>query len=205
MITLYRHPLSGHAHRVELMLSLLKLDYQLVDVDLMKGEQKTADFVAKNPFGQVPVLEDGDLTLWDSNAILIYLARTYGSDSWLPADPVAEARVTPWLAVAAGKIAFGPAAARLVNVFGAGLDHETAKNIAYDLFDVLEKQLSRQAFLAGEAPTIADVAGYSYIARAPEGDVSLANYPAITGWLQRIEALDGFVPMQATAVGLAAA
>lgn len=205
MITLYRHPLSGHAHRVELMLSLLKLDYNLVDVDLMKGAHKTPEFIAKNPFGQVPVLEDGDVTLWDSNAILIYLARTYGNDSWLPVDPVAEARVTPWLAIAAGKIAFGPAAARLVNVFGAGLDHENAIAIAIALFDVMEQELAKHDFLAGTTPTIADVAAYSYIAHAPEGDVSLDDYPAMRAWLARIEALDGFVPMQATAVGLAAA
>lgn len=205
MITLYRHPLSGHAHRVELMLSLLQLDYSVVNVDLLKGEQKHPQFVAKNPFGQVPVLEDGDLTLWDSNAILIYLARTYGNGAWLPLDPAEEAKVTPWLSIAAGKIAFGPAAARLVTVFGAGLDHETAKVTAYALFDVLERVLGQSAFLAGETATIADVAGYSYIAHAPEGDVSLADYPNMRVWLARIEALPGFVPMQQTKAGLRAA
>lgn len=204
MITLYRHPLSGHAHRVELMLSLLKLEYQLVDVDLMTGAQKQPDFLAKNPFGQVPVLEDGDITLWDSNAILIYLAHTYGNDSWLPLDPVAEAKVTPWLAVAAGKIAYGPAAARLVTIFGASLDHQAAIDTANGLFAVMEKLLGRQTFLAGETPTIADIAAYSYIAHAPEGGVSLADFPAITAWLSRIEKLDGFVPMQTTRAGLAA-
>lgn len=205
MITLYRHALSGHAHRVELMLSLLKLDYSLVDVDLAASAHKHPDFIIKNPFGQVPVLEDGDVTIWDSNAILVYLARTYGSDNWLPADPVAEAKVTPWLSIAAGKIAFGPAAARLVNVFGAKLDHDNAKALSHALFKVMDKILSDQNFLAGQHPTIADIAGYSYIAHAPEGDVSLAAYPALAAWLRRVEALDGFVPMQATRVGLAAA
>ncbi len=205
MITLYRHPLSGHSHRVELMLSLLKLDYTLVDVDLMTGAQKQPEFVTKNPFGQVPVLEDGDITLWDSNAILIYLARTYSNDSWLPESPVEEAKVTPWLAIAAGKIAFGPAAARLVNVFGAGLDHQNAINIANDLLGVMNGVLSNSVYLAGNSPTIADVAAYSYIAHAPEGDVALAAFPAVEGWLSRVEALDGFVPMQATSVGLKAA
>jgi len=210
MITLYRHPLSGHAHRVELMLSLLKLEYNLVDVDLIKGAQKHPKFVTKNPFGhvpvfgQVPVLEDGDAVLWDSIAILIYLARTYGNDSWLPENPVEEAKVTPWLAVAAGKIAFGPAAARLVNVFGAGLDQENAINIANDLLGVMNGVLAESLFLAGDVPTIADVAAYSYIAKAPEGDVSLRPFPVVEAWLSRIEALDGFVPMQSTKVGLKA-
>jgi len=205
MITLYRHPLSGHSHRVELMLSLLKLDYTLIDVDLMTGAQKQPEFVAKNPFGQVPVLEDGDITLWDSNAILVYLARSYSNDSWLPETPIEEAKVTPWLSVAAGKIAFGPAAARLVNVFGAGLDHQNAINIANDVLGVMNSVLSSNVYLAGNNPTIADVAAYSYIAHAPEGDVALSAFPAVEGWLARIEALDGFVPMQTTSVGLKAA
>lgn len=205
MITLYRHPLSGHSHRVELMLSLLKLNFNTIDVDLMKGAQKQPEFIAKNPFGQVPVLEDGDVTLWDSNAIIIYLARTYGNDSWLPENPIDEAKVMPWLAIAAGKIAFGPAAARLVNVFGAGLDHQNAINIALDLFSVMDPVLTGTAFLAGNNPTIADLAAYSYIAHAPEGDVSLKSFPAVEDWLSRIEALDGFVPMQGTKVGLRAA
>lgn len=205
MITLYRHPLSGHSHRVELMLSLLKLDFKTINVDLMKGVQKQPEFVAKNPFGQVPVLEDGDITLWDSNAIIVYLARTYGNDSWLPENPVDEAKVTPWLAIAAGKIAFGPAAARLVNVFGAGLDHQNAINIALELLAVMNRILTGTLFLTGNSPTIADVATYSYIAHAPEGGVSLTVFPAVEGWLARVEALDGFVPMQTTNVGLKAA
>ena len=205
MITLYRHPLSGHSHRVELMLSLLKLNFKSIDVDLMKGAQKQPEFVAKNPFGQVPVLEDGDITLWDSNAIIIYLARTYGNDNWLPENPVDEAKVTPWLAIAAGKIAFGPAAARLVNVFGADLDHQSAINIALALLAVMNRVLTDTLFLAGNSPTIADVAAYSYIAHAPEGDVSLNDFPAVEDWLTRIEALDGFVSMQVTKAGLKAA
>ncbi len=205
MIKLYRHPLSGHAHRIELMLSLLHMDYILIDIDLTKGAHKQPEFIVRNPFGQVPVLEDGDVTLWDSNAILIYLARTYGNSNWLPTSPVLEARVMPWLSIAAGKLAFGPAAARLVTVFGANIDHDTAKNTAQDLFNIMDGVLSTQNFLAGDAPTIADIANYSYIAHAPEGDVSLADFPSIRAWLARIEALDGFVPMQSTAVGLSAA
>src|SRR4051794_26459122 len=88
-IRLYQHPVSGHAHRVELFLSLLGLPFEKINVDLFKGEQKAPAFVAKNPFGQVPVIEDGDVTLADSNAILVYLARRYDtSGRWLPDDAV---------------------------------------------------------------------------------------------------------------------
>lgn len=204
MIKLYRYVLSGHSHRAELMLSLLGLDFELVDVDLAKGAHKEPEFLAKNPFGKVPAIDDDGVLIWDSNAILVYLAKKYGDRQWLPEDPAKAAAVQAWLSTAAGEIAFGPAAARLVNVFGAKLDHERAKTIANGLFATMDRQLADRHFLTGETPTIADVAGYSYIAHAPEGDVSLEPYANIRAWLERIEALEGFVPMKHTAVGLAA-
>ncbi len=204
MITLYRHALSGHSHRVELMLSLLGLEFDLVDVDLASGAHKKPEFLAKNPFGQVPALDDDGVIVWDSNAILVYLAKKYGTEHWLPNDPAGAAAVQAWLSVAAGRIASGPAAARLVTVFGANLDHENAKNSANALFATMDQILAHRAYLAGNEVTIADVAGYAYIAHAPEGGVSLDPYPHIRAWLGRIEALESFVPMQQTAVGLAA-
>jgi glutathione S-transferase len=196
-IVLYRHPLSGHAHRVELFASLLGLPVRLVDVDLAAGEQKKPEFLRKNPFGQVPVIEDGDVTLADSNAILVYLAGRYDeSAAWLPREPLAAARVQRWLSVAAGPLAAGPATARLIKVFGAPLDHARAAAIAGQLFAVVDDALGKQAFLTGASPTIADVAIYSYTAHAPEGAVSLAPYANIRSWLARVEALPRFVPMQ---------
>ena len=204
-IKLYRHALSGHSHRAQLLLSLLGLDAELVDVDLAAGEHKQAAFLAKNRFGQLPVLEDGDNVIADSNAILVYLAERYdASNTWMPIDPVAAAQVQRFLSTAAGQVAYGPAAARLVNVFGAALDHKRAIEVAHNLLGVLESHLDGREWLVGDNPTVADVANYAYIAHAPEGDVSLQNYPNVQTWLGRIAALPGFVPMQATAVGLAA-
>jgi glutathione S-transferase len=204
-ITLYRHALSGHSHRVETFLSILGLPADIVDVDLANGAHKQADYLAKNRFGQVPVLEDGSDTLSDSNAILVYLATRYdASRTWLPEDLVAAAEVHRFLSVAAGKIAYGPAAARLVNVFGATLDHDNAINTAHAVLADLDAHLAGRNWLVAEQPTIADIANYAYIAHAPEGDVSLEDYANVRAWLQRIEQLPGFVPMQATAVGLAA-
>jgi glutathione S-transferase len=198
-IRLHRHPLSGHSHRVELMLSLLGLAFERIDVDLLAGAHKAPAFVAMSPFGQVPVIEDGDVTLADSNAILVYLATRYDpAGRWLPRGAVEAARVQQWLSVAAGQLAHGPAAARLVTVFGATLDHEQAKATAARLYAVLEGQLAARRYLAGDDPTIADVALYAYTAHAPEGGVSLAPYPAVRGWLDRIEGLPGFVPMART-------
>jgi glutathione S-transferase len=203
-IKLYRHPLSGHSHRAQLLLSLLGLDAELVDVDLAAGEHKQDAFLAMNRFGQVPVLVDGDTVIADSNAILMYLATRYDdSCRWLPTDPVAAAEVQRFLSIAAGALANGPAAARLVNVFNAALDHLQAIDTAHNLLNVLELHLDGRDWLADGQPTIADLANYAYIAHAPEGDVSLVSYPNLRAWLARIEALPGFVPMQPTAVGLA--
>lgn len=205
-IKLFRHPLSGHAHRVELLLSLLKLPTELVFVDLAKGAHKQAEFLAINPFGQVPAIDDNGSVLSDSNAILVYLAKKYDSSGrWLPAEPLAAAKVQRWLSVAAGQIAAGPATARLITVFGAPYDAESTIARSHALLKVVEQELTNSPFLAGSTPTLADVANYTYIAHAPEGNVSLADYPQVRAWLARIEALPGFVPMQRTAVGLQSA
>lgn len=204
-LKLYRHPLSGHAHRAELFISLLGLNADIIDVDLMKGEQKQPEFLKKNLFGQVPVLEDGDITIADSNAILVYLASQYDHEhSWLPIEPAKAAEVQRFLSVAQGPVANGPATARLINLFGAKLDHARAVNTAHDVLSLLDIHLEDHAWLADDHPTIADIANYSYIAHAPEGDVSLQQYRNVKAWLARVEALPGFIPMQNSAVGLAA-
>jgi glutathione S-transferase len=204
-ITLYQHPLSGHSHRVRLLLSLLGKDANIIDVDLVAGAHKNAEFLAKNSLGQVPVIEDGETTLSDSNGILVYLASEYDkTENWYPQTPIARAEVQRFLSIAAGQVANGPAAARLVNVFGAKIDHERAKVIAGGILLALDQHLNGRQWLVGAHPTIADVANYAYIAHAPEGDVSLEAYPSIRAWLARISDLPGFVPMVKTEVGLAA-
>jgi glutathione S-transferase len=201
-IKLYRHPLSGHSHRVELMLSLLGLASERIDVDLMAGAHKRPEFLALNRFGQVPVIDDAGLVLADSNAILVYLARQYGAAHWLPETPAEAARVQRWLSVASGPIASGPATARLITVFGAKHDADATIARSHALLETVDAELGDRAFLVGEQATIADVAAYTYIAHAPEGNVSLAPYPSLRAWLERIEKLPGFVPMRRTAVGL---
>lgn len=202
-ITLYRHPVSGHAHRAELFLSLLGLEFDMVDVDLMKGAHKQPDFLAMHPFGQVPVLKDGDVTLFDSNAILVYLAKTYDkSGQWLPEDAVEAAQVQQFMSLAAGQLASGPARARLITLFNAPYDADATISAAHGFLSVFNTMLQGKEWLVGDKPTIADVAHYSYIAKAPEGNVDLAEYDNVRNWLQRIEALNGFAPMMVSNVGL---
>lgn len=202
---LFHMALSGHAHRARLFLSLVGADCEIVEVDLAAGAHKTPEFLALNPFGQVPVLVDGDVVVPDSNAILVYVAKTLGRTDWLPEDALAAARVQRWLSVAAGPIAFGPAAARLITVFGARFDTAEVIARAHQILGRLEAELTGRAWIAADHPTIADVALYSYVAAAPEGNVDLGPYAEIRAWLGRIEALPGFVPFPTTAAGLRAA
>jgi glutathione S-transferase len=204
-ITLHGFPLSGHSHRVQLALSLMGLPHQVVQVDLKNGAHKSPEFLKFNPFGQVPVLDDDGTMLFDSNAILVYLATKYDADRrWLPRDPKGQADVQAWLSVAAGLIAFGPAAARLITVFGAKYNAEDVIGRAHGLLKVMDAQLAARQFLVGNSATLADIASYSYISAAPEGNVDLAAYPNVRASLARVEALPGFVPFQKTPVGLAA-
>ena len=195
-ILLYGTRLSGHSHRAELMLNLLALPYAFHPVDLARGDQRTPEFLAMSPFGTVPVLDDNGVILADSVAILVYLASRYDADRrWLPVDPVAAATVQFWLSVAQGPIYNGPCAARLIRRFAAPLDQGRAIAVADTLLDMLDRHLARHPFLVGTAPTIADIAAYSYLAVAPEGGIDLAPHRDIASWFGRIEALPGFLPM----------
>ncbi|MEQ8742651.1 glutathione S-transferase [Parasphingorhabdus sp.] len=203
---LYHFPLSGHAHRARLFLSLIGVEVEVIDVDLGAGEHKQHDYLKMNRFGQVPVLVDGDKVIADSNAIMVYAAKKFGRTDWLPETPVEAAAVQRWLSVAAGQIAFGPAAARLITVFGAAFSPDEVIGRAHDVLTVIEAELAGRDWIAGgPKPSVADVALYSYIARAPEGNVDLSGYPEVNAWLSRIEALPGFVAFPQTPVGLAAA
>jgi glutathione S-transferase len=199
-LRLHRFERSGHCHRVQLLLSLLRLPYELIEVDLTAGAHRLPAYLAMNPFGQVPVLEDGGLILADSNAILFYLAQKYGGLQWNATSPVRAAAVQRWLSVAAEPLAFGPAAARAAVLFGAPCDLPSARSRAHGLFTVLDAELAHRPFLAGDNVSIADLANYTYVAHAPEGGVSLIPYPRIRGWLAAIEALPAFVPMRASPI-----
>lgn len=205
-IRLFWHPLSGHCHRVRLMLSLLGRPVDFIEIDLFAGENRAPSFLARNPLGQVPVIEDGGLTLADSNAILVYLALTYDpARRWLPADAAGAAAVQGWLSLAAGPLVQGPSTARLVRLLGFKADYEQAVATAERLLAHLDRHLEDRAFLVGGGATIADVALYAYVALAPEGGVPLEPYPAVRAWLARVEDLPRFVPMRLTPVAAAAA
>ncbi|SIQ74024.1 glutathione S-transferase family protein [Pseudacidovorax sp. RU35E] len=204
-LVLHDAPLSGHAHRVRLFLSLLGLPWRSQVVDLRAGEQRRPAFLALNRFGQVPMLQDGDVVLADSNAILVYLNARYAPQParWLPTDPIGAAQVQRWLSLAAGPLASGPAAARIDMLMGRPRDEATIAR-AHALLQTMDAHLATQDFLAATHPTLADIAHYAYVAHAPEGHVALDGYPHLQAWLARIEALPGFLPMPRSAIGLRA-
>ena len=198
-IILHGTHLSGHTHRVQLLLRMLKLPFTFAEAGA--DVRQSAAFRALNPMGQIPVLQDGELTLADSDAILVYLCKRYAPGSnWLPEDAVGAAQVQRWLSVSAGEIRFGPAHARAIAQWKAPGDPAQAVAIAQRLLAFMESHLAERSFLAAQHATIADLACYSYIAHAPEGGVALNAYPAINAWLARVEALHDFVAMPASAL-----
>ncbi len=198
MPTLYGHPMSGNSYKVKLMLSLLGLDYDWVTVDLLKGEHKQPEFLKLNAFGQVPVLVDGDVVLADAQGALVYLANQYDkTNSWLPSNNVAMANVIRWLSITTGEVRQGTESARLYHLFGAkAINIERATEKAAFILDQLNQHLSDQTWLVGDAPTIADVAVFPYVALAPDGKIDLAPYPHVLSWIERVKQLPGFVGMR---------
>lgn len=196
MITLYDMPISGNCYKIRLLLSFLQLPYQRISIDLKARQQKTPEFLAINTFGQVPVLVDGDIVIRDSHAILVYLARAYGGQQWLPEDAQSLALVTQWLSNSANEISNGLAAARAYHLLNrTEIDIERAQARAINILTLLNQHLLQRKWLELERPTIADIACYPYIAVAHEGQIDLTHFPNILAWLERVKQLPNYVAM----------
>lgn len=192
---LYDLSLSGNCYKVRLLAALAGIPLDIVAVDFLAGEHKRPPLIDLNPWGEIPILEDGEVVLRDSQAILVYLARRYAGEAWLPGDATGMATVMQWLSTSANEVQNGPGAARLVDKFGYQLDKADTLRRAARILPLIDAHLSGHDWLALERPTIADCAVFPYVALAPEGGVSLADFPNIRQWIARIKALPGFVPM----------
>jgi glutathione S-transferase len=195
MLKLYDFALSGNCYKIRLLMSLLQLESELIPVNLKGGEQTTPKFLELNQWGQVPVLVDGDLVLRDSQAILIYLARRYGSQVSPPSDPESIGLVTQWLSTATHDIQQGLAAARVYHLFRRQLNIDTATAKAYSVLAVIDRHLAQRQWLELDRPTIADIACFPYIALAADGKISLNDYPNLVGWIDRVKQLPSFIGM----------
>ena len=194
MITLYDMPLALNCYKVRLLLSLLGVEYRREPIDLLEGEHKTPEFLAVNPFGQLPVLREGEIVLRDSQAILVWIARKYGNDSWMPSDPDQEALVNAWLSAAAYEIRLGPYDARLAKLFPwLCVNADTVRERSDVALGLFNDRLIGRDWIALDHPTVADVAAFPAISQCGDGDISLDGYDAIETWVARFRALPGFV------------
>jgi glutathione S-transferase len=194
-ITLYDTRASGHCHRVRLFLSLLGQSWTTIEIDMQKNEHKASSYLDLSPLGQVPTLVDDDIVITDSCAALVYLAKKYGDEQWLPEDPAGAARVQRWLSTASGELYRGPVIARAIRLFGRAFDHDAALLWSERLLDWMQEELADRRWLAADHVTIADIAMYSYLRVANEGDVDIEPYGHVVRWLADVEGLEGFIPM----------
>lgn len=194
MIRAYMGKASGNSDKLRVLLALLKVPHEEINLDLGAKEHKAPAYLAVNPRGEVPAIDDAGTVIWDSAACLVYVARKHGGDQWLPVDPAGLAEVMQWLALAATELQCGLQYARRGVKQGRWTlgTAETAPAFGRTGLDVLEARLRDNLWLALGRPTIADVACHPYVALAPEGNVPLDAHPSVRAWLDRCRALPGW-------------
>ena len=204
---LYDLERSGNCYKIRLLLAFLGQAYERVPVVLDQGAHRTAEFLRLNPRGQVPVLVTDDATaIGDSTAILVYLARSFSKEQWLPGDPLGMARVMQWLALEQNEGRYGTARTRVIalgikSTLGQTGSLDESRRLAEIAFATLEERLANHSWLAADHPTIADIACYPYTTLYPESGFSLDAYPAIRAWFARLEARPGYIPVPRRPVG----
>ena len=204
MIAVYGFSPSGNCHKLRLLLSQLGKreghDYRWIETDSAIGETRTSDYLAKNPNGKVPMIElDDGRVLVESNAILCWLAE---GTSFLPADPWQKAQALSWLFFEQYSHEPYIAVARFVCGWTPmdsprRADLPKLRERGHAALAVMETHLASNAWFSGNDYGIADIALYAYTCVAPHGGIELAAYPALRGWLARIETTPGFVPQPA--------
>lgn len=200
---LFDYELSGNCYKVRFMLHMLDLSYKRYPINFHPGkEHKSAWFIEQyNPLGQIPVLEDGQQPIRDAQAILVYLASKYDSTGqWYPDDPLTRAHIQIWLGTA-DEITRTASAARLHDALGYPFDVEMCRLGARSVFRNIEDHLAERHSMGArwlastQMPTIADIACFPYIALAPEGGISLDEFPALRRWISAFRAQPRFIGM----------
>lgn len=190
---------SGNCYKLELLCALLDLDYEWQSVDIMRGDTRTPEFLARNPNAKVPLLELSDgRCLAESNAILLFLAE---GSRLVPTESFNRARMFQWLFFEQYSHEPYIAVARFIALY-LGLpqerqaEYQSKQAGGYKALDVMETQLQDSPYMVADGPSLADIALYAYTHVAADGGFELTGYPAITAWLRRIESLPGYRPMQ---------
>ena len=200
MLRLYSMQSSGNSYKVRLLLAKLGLPFRLVDIDLLRGENRTPEFLIKNPEGRVPLLElPGGRLLAESNAILVYLAE---GTPLLPEDRFARAEALRWMFFEQHSHEPAIAAARFwLKLVRGGRDLRTHDidrwmEEGHTALGVMERHLGRRPFFVDGRLTVADIALYAHTHVAEEGDINLGPFPAVRGWLARVAAEPDHVGME---------
>ena len=201
MIQLYDFELSSSCYKVRLFLNILKLEYEVIPVGFYpKEEHKKPNFLAINPLGQLPVLQDDDLVLRDSQAILVYLAKRYDLEGiWYPDSAKMMGQISMWLSFAGGEL-MSASAARLHDVLRHEYDIKAARNKAHNALRVLDDHLASQRirdkqWIVGDHPTIADISCFPCVALSNDGGIERDEYPSVEYWLNNVKKLPGFLSM----------
>jgi glutathione S-transferase len=199
MYKLYSMQRSGNSYKVRLALALLDAPYNAIEIDILRGESRTPDFLAKNPSGQVPLLEVAEgRYLAESNAILWYLAV---GTSLAPENRMDRAEALQWMFFEQHALEPNLGAAYFwLSLVRGGRDLQTHAledwmERGYAALQVMENHLKLHDFFAAGQLTVADIALYGYTHVANLCDFDLGTFPAIRGWLRRIEQVPGFVTM----------
>ncbi|MFQ1063422.1 glutathione S-transferase family protein [Bordetella trematum] len=203
MITLYDHPRSGNCYKVRLFLSLIGQPCRREFIDVLARKNQTEEFERVSAFRQVPAIEEDGLAIWDSHAILLYLAQKY-APQWLA--PLADCgQMYAWISVSTNEIANSLQPLRLTRVVSNAeaahhlgvseelLDLEGLQRRTTRVLGLMDGRLTGRDWLAG-GPTVADIDCYGYLSLAEEAGIDMAAYPALAAWRRRIEQLPGYVP-----------
>ncbi len=200
MLTLYDYLSSGNGYKCRLLLAQLGIPYRRVELDILKGETRTPEFLARNPNGRIPALELEDGTiLSESDAILFYLAE---GTPYLPDDRLGRAQVLQWMFFEQYSHEPFIAVARFIRHL---LPPDTPRRTelprleqgGYAALGVMERRLADHPFLVADRYTIADIALYGYTHVADEGGFDLAGYPGVRAWMQRVAGQPGYLPIDA--------
>lgn len=206
MLRLHATMGSINAYKVRILLGILNLPYEMVDIDMYAGEHKREPFLSMNPFGQMPVLEDGDFTIADSHACLVYVARRYDAASrWLPADARGEARVAEWLSKSANEVHQGPwmKRAKIRRPDAIKLSDEEIDLRCDYILRIMDAELAKREWLAGDAATIADISCFGPISMLKVSGYDTDRWPALTAWLDGVRSLPGAVDIDGVPFGKA--
>ena len=194
-LRLYDYAASANCYKVRLLLAQLGVPYERVPIDIFAGDTLTDEYGEKNPLRATPVLQIGDATcLQESNAILFYLAT---GTPFLPDEPLLRAEVVRWLILEQTDVMpmLGGLRFRLVTgrLAPEDPDAQRRREGGEELLAFLDEHLRSRDFLVGDRYTIADIAVYAYTHVAADAGYHLSEYPAVEGWLRRLERQARFV------------